>query len=557
LRPNVSFKKAADGRGHKGVGATFLAYGYSFIKLQSKRNGNELAAVLRQGRQWAEDTSGTIPRPKFSGEPFNVPELKHETSGTCVELIVGQTKGERPKNLGWRGAHTAQQWFDVLRLKTPLGGVYLETPPFHPSVTVIAIGPEGTKTEVSNSIADFYYPHEIPNLKVQSLTDLQSALSKIQGDPETVFAKLSPEYKRLDCLYEIWPKDSILADESPFASALTDDSRQLIERHNVVIYGAFLRSAKLWNEFNDEELKLKKNTRLIHGGLQLASDYMIQGDLMLIPLTHAIGYQNNSHVIVHFTEGNPDLGRKVFQPELKELAEVLSVRTVNTFKKYIHHLKPDTGAPMILPDKELHDWKIKQEEHRNQRPLTLVHDGVCLSIASKPQQEQDVVALFHELLGMGILRGYQFLATSQSDKYDSLFCLNFTKSDSILFDKKTNAFGVNRDHPIPYASEPKVLEYKYDLDSLIADFDNEIKFPKQIELVICWTAGTAYREKYHLKSLLIGDEGSDRRIFGATHQAYSQGGGMQFELIILEDLVQYIADPASEEARQRSTYRGD
>lgn len=37
LRPNVSFKKNVDLRGHKGVGATFVAYGFSFLKLQTKK----------------------------------------------------------------------------------------------------------------------------------------------------------------------------------------------------------------------------------------------------------------------------------------------------------------------------------------------------------------------------------------------------------------------------------------------------------------------------------------------------------------------------------------
>jgi hypothetical protein len=48
LRPNVSFKRQADLRGHKGVGATFLAYGYSFMRLQSKREGSELAAGYKR-----------------------------------------------------------------------------------------------------------------------------------------------------------------------------------------------------------------------------------------------------------------------------------------------------------------------------------------------------------------------------------------------------------------------------------------------------------------------------------------------------------------------------
>ena len=59
LRPNVSFKRQADLRGHKGVGATFLAYGFSFAKLQTRKSGSSLGAILRQGRQWAEDVNAS------------------------------------------------------------------------------------------------------------------------------------------------------------------------------------------------------------------------------------------------------------------------------------------------------------------------------------------------------------------------------------------------------------------------------------------------------------------------------------------------------------------
>ena len=143
--------------------------------------------------------------------------------------------------------------------------------------------------------------------------------------------------KRVDCLYEVYTKNEILESGSPFETALTDEFRQLIQRHNVVVYMSFLRSSRMWGAFNDETLKLRKGQRLIHGGLQMASDNMVQGDLSVIPLTSAIGYQANSHVIVHFTDGSPDMGRKVFQPELQELADTLAVRSVNTLIKYRQH----------------------------------------------------------------------------------------------------------------------------------------------------------------------------------------------------------------------------
>ncbi len=557
LRPNVSFKKQADLRGHKGVGATFLAYGFSFMRLQSRKNGSQLAAVLRQGRQWAEDTSGTVPRPKFEVVAFDAPELAGESSGTAVEVLVGQAAGERPKNLGWIGATTAKQWYDVLRIKTPIGGVYLSGSPCKVKIHISVVSSDKSRTHLEVDRAEYYYPHEIPNLKTQSVTAITAAMDKISGDSLIKFSKLEAEYKRLDCMWDIWDKDALLAENSYFASALDDEARLLIEKHSVIVYGAFLRSAKIWTEFNDEHLFLRKNQRVIHGGLQLASDFMTQGDLSIIPLTSAIGYQANSHVIVHFTDGNPDMGRKVFQPELKDLGDRLSVRAVTTFKKFMQHLKPDTGAQTLTPDKELHDWKKAQEEYRNRSPMSFSKAGTNIALVSKPQQEQDVIALFHELIGAGILKGFRIFATSQNDRYDSLIFMDYEKDQDVLFDKNAQRLGVTREYALPYSTEPKVLEYKYSFDSLVSDFDKEEKFAKQIDFVVCWKAGAHFREKFFFQPLLVGEEGSSRQIFGSTHQAFTQGSHDRpaFEVLILEDLLSWLQDPAEEEARQKRAYR--
>ena len=251
-----------------------------------------------------------------------------------------------------------------------------------------------------------------------------------------------PGIKRLDCIWDVWDKEGILAEDSYFSTALDDDQKVLIERHNIIVYACFLRSAKIWNELNDDVFRFRKGSRIIHGGLQLASDYMTQGDLSIIPLTSTIGYQANSHVVVHFVDGNPDMGRKVFQPELKKVAEDLAVRAVNTFKKFLQHLKPDTGAQAITPDKELHNWKRTQEDHRDRAPLAFAHKGIRIALVSTPQQEQDVVALFHELIGAKVLSGFRFYGTSQSDRYDSLFFMEYSLWMMYFSKQRINGLGL-------------------------------------------------------------------------------------------------------------------
>lgn len=555
LKPNISFKKPKDFRGQKGVGATFLAYGFSILRVHTRRDGVEVAAILRQGRQWAQDQKDSVPRPAFEQESFEVPQLSSTESGTKVEVVLGGTSGERPKRLDWLGARSAEQWLDVLRIKTPLGGVYLHTGKFAPTVHIRVTDSNGEETTVTAKAPEYYYPHEMPGIKVSTVKDVENALKSIQGDADQKFARLDSQYKRLDCLWEVYSRDDIIEPKGLFGSALDDEQRALVEKHNVVVYASFLRSARMWGDLNENIFKLKSDQRVIQGGLQMASDYMVQGDLSIIPLTSTIGYQANTHVIVHFTDGNPDMGRKVFQPELKQIAEILSVRCVNVFKRYLSHLKPDTGAQVVAPDKELYDWKKVQEAYRDKAPLAFKSTNGRLTLLSKPQQEQDVIALFHQLIGLGVIRGINVLATSQSDRYDSLYILDYV-DESFRFHKDSNPLGVNGDYGFPHGSEPRVLEYKYDLDALIRDFSTEVKYAKHINLVVCWRADKQFKERYFLNSLLVGDEGTNRQVFGATHQAYPDGGGQQphFEVCILEDLMNYLQDPVQEQIRQKVKY---
>ena len=116
---------------------------------------------------------------------FSIPEIANDTSGTSVEIKVGTASGERPRDLSWIGARTADQWYDVLRIKTPLGGIYLSTSPFAPRVTVTVKASEKEISERTTEKAEYYYPHEIPNLKTQALRDVSKAADKIAGDSQT------------------------------------------------------------------------------------------------------------------------------------------------------------------------------------------------------------------------------------------------------------------------------------------------------------------------------------------------------------------------------------
>lgn len=552
FRPNVSFKSRRESRGHKGVGATFLAYGYSLITLHTKQGGQTWSARMRNGRHWAEDQAGRYDRPTLEAVAFDVPELESCESGTAVEIVIGD--GQRP-NLPWLGANQADQWMQVLRARTPLGGIYLKSPEKQTKTKVhlTLVDAGGNKTYTTLDNPEYIFPHEIPFLqRVKSIREIQKALSALPGDPQEQMRRMPEQFKRLDAVYEVWDKEDILKEGSPFSKDVLDEAKQLIERHNVVVYACFVATAKTWTKWRDEVLMVNKAADVLRGGLNIASDHMVQGERLVIPLTSAIGYQANTHVVVHFTDGNPDMGRKVFQPELKGLAEELSKKVVDVFKRYISLMREDAGNPIQSASRELQDWLAAQERWRAQHPLEFQSDRGPLAFVSDPQSEQDVIALFHELIGLQVIRGYSIYATSEHLRYDSLCFTEYPEAE-FAFDYEKNPLGVALPHIGLGPSGAMILEYKHNMDGLVADFAKEIKYARDVKLCVCWELGTAYEEQYAVESLLIGQNGSDRVFFGATHKIYKDRTP-EFEVVCLRDLMSFLSDREREEARQRVQY---
>jgi hypothetical protein len=94
------------------------------------------------------------------------------------------------------------------------------------------------------------------------------------------------------------------------------------------------------------------------------------------------------------------------------------------------------------------------------------------------------------------------------------------------------------------------------MSNLIEDFQKELKFLKHVDLVVCWKASGGFKSMFELKSFLVGTNANDRKYFGSTHSAYRVVGGIDadFELVILEDLLRFLTDPETEEARQKAVY---
>lgn len=556
LAPNISFKDEGKTRGNKGVGATYIGYGFDYLQFGTKGNGHEFVGELIGGRDWVEDYKGIKTRPVVNFTESNDSAFQSISRGSTFKIKFG---GEytRPKDLSWYSASTPEQWLYLLLIKTPLGSIdFIDAESSTIQFDLTVIKKNGEQQTTSNQEAKYIYPHT----KIKASVALEDVL-KIQKkliDQGKDASAIPNKYKKSNGLYEFFKTSDVLSLRDK-----DDTYKELVEEYKIEAYGYFTYSTSVWDQFNDSLAKLRKGYRVHKGGLQLANNKMTQGELIAIPLTSNIGYQNQCHIVVHFKDADPDLGRKGFQPELKEVAEKVSVAIVNRFKKWKSLLKTDSGVkPDISKEIELHDWIKQQEKHESEHPLALSNKNFFapineISITSEPQSEQDVIVLFNQLVAGGVIRGIKLLATSQVKQYDGVY--KFVVKEPLgnhIFDKEKNPLGVEELHfNSEHVSPPKILEYKYNLDALIHEFESEYKNEKDIHLAITWEMGDEWKKNYDATSFLDLDNLHQRDFHGLTHALDS--GTTQFHVIALKELILFLNDVDGVQVYQKDKYGDD
>lgn len=562
LKPNFSFKSGAITRGSKGVGATYLGYGFNYLQISSKQNDRLYSGKIEGGRQWVEDTTGTIARPRIVPCPTQQGAFSEVDRGTSISVAL---KGEniRPRNLGWYQATTAEQWAALLRILTPVGGIYVDgqqAPLVKIQVSVTDLAGVTTTSQLDNP--EYLYPHLIIPRSGSIVEFLQDQQKKIEAGADA--AKIPPKFKSLNGLWGSWTSEQLLEKQlesfCPIRLSLDADERLLATQAGVSIYVYLGFSTELWDTVNDVNLKLRKGLRVLHGGLQLATRHMPQGMTLTIPMTNNIGFQNLVHVIVHFENAEPDLGRKGFQPEYVHLAEKIAVSATTAFRRRYALMRKPGVAKIFSDEVKIDHWIKTQEEHEKTHALEIVGTGLflpteSLPIRSEPLVEQDVVALFNQMLSSGLVRGIQLIASSQYNQYDGLYRVRMDPPFDKFTRSSTNPLGIDGDRldgDASFVTKVKVLEYKYSLDGLIEELQTGVKDVNDIGLVVVWDSGEKWREMFEVTCLLDEDTVHHRQVHGTTHSfTHAVSGVHAFEAIVLHDLVRYLKNPTEEVERQR------
>lgn len=554
LAPNFSFK-SGNTRGHKGVGATYVAYGFNYMRVTTKVPGFEASGRIVNARNWLSE-AGSSSNPKIEPDTSLIRDDYYQKFDRGVSISVKFDDNTHPRRLDWIQANTAQKWAQILSIKTGIGAAF-EDKRIQIAVRVMS---GGAATTADLSGTSYLWLHRAA-AKTARVRDVEAESKKL-FEKFGAGRALPDKFRQLDFLFDSWSPEELMA---LIGDNLDEDELEILMKYEPHVSVEFGYTAKLWGKFNDD-LGVRKNYKVLTAGIQLAANNMPQGEPILIPLQRNIGRQNQLHFLMHFGNYSPDMGRKGFHRESVDFAKSAArLITENNLSKLRNQLKANTGvAPDLVRELAINDWKKQMLAHEGENPLTLKSAHFFkpterVSITSVPTREQDVIALFNQLVAGGVIRGIQVMSTNERSTYDSLFKISFDlQTELYVYDEITNPLGISKELAEALhgkVTDPRILEYKFSLDGLVEDFDAHDKNVSDVQLCVCWETGTLYRERYGITSLLFPENADQRQFHGVTHVLTDlENGAKLSDLIVLSELIAGLNDPEGTATLQRSKY---
>ena len=150
-----------------------------------------------------------------------------------------------------------------------------------------------------------------------------------------------------------------------------------------------------------------------------------------------------------------------------------------------------------------------------------------LAIKKVPMDENDVIALFFELLGREYIKGYQCFGLSQRKTYDGRFLIKRSGDEDFvtpLDDRQLLA-----------------IEFKITASSIIRDFEQEIKNPREVKLVIAWEEGSSNSNQFHFVDIVHSAHHAQDKVYSkVTRYLKDTRSGSEIQVLLLKSVIEGI-----------------
>lgn len=539
LLPSMSFKRdvaleiGRGLRGHKGVGADYLAFGFDYMRVSTKGEDGFLSFELPGGRRWAMGERGAK-EPEAQPATETCALFNRLEMGTAVTLRLSE--GCRPSALSRLGT-SPERWEMNLRVRTAVGFIDLAgREKWHSQVAVnLILVYEGGRVVSAQVPFSYPLPSYIPNYDFLDLGDYYRNVRA--GEP------VAPRYKNKDAIFRTWTARELF---DPKHGLVKREKYALLGKELLAAYAFFSHSARLYDSLSEAAVG-GGSMRPIRPGVWIAARNALIGRPIPLQLTFGAGNQDRLFMIAELDDVRPDLGRKGFSNDVADEVRRLGSAVIDYFvtSTRLIHLKPAGAHAIASASKKAQHMRLREAEERADKyPLSGGY-----SLLSIPRNEAETVALMHELMGSGMIPCYRIYDLSGHATYDGIFSFEMKKDHPMaIYDPEHNPLGLS---PAVFARRdtlehpPGLLEYKFNLDCLIEEVGS-IRSPKafeQIDMVICWETGSRWQKSFDLLDLTEDGLVGRRELFGATGLLMRKAalGGHAIHVIELKKVLGVLA----------------
>jgi hypothetical protein len=522
-------KKRGHTVGYKGVGMSYVVAVSNHLSLKTVKAGQAFVRTVRWCNDWVQ--SAEKPDPAI-GDSFEAPAYVQSIATGIAQgtgVFFAFHAGQKPKDLksivmtGGTPEEEIDRWAGFLCAQTAIGRA--DPAPLHGTQPIKVVlhldldNGSGVVREYARSsfnLSEKHLGYPFPNRVLKLGSDTQVIDNLPPGQQH------AQHYRQNAAVFHEW-KGSDLIDAT---KTLDEEEDALVRAHVDWVYGFLCYSTDVMAKVRE---KLGTRTSVIRWGARLAVDGVPQGRALDLKLTSNQGLDRQTHIVIGVKQLDLDTGRKMVSDE-KLLSGInkLAARVVGELKDYRWALKnTDRGAA----DARIADWATSVDSRAGNSPIRLLfeRDGLTSPLLVEPQEEQEVVALWTGLLTGGFLPGYQTRAISGHGQYDSLVSIT---SDAYA---ETGEL-----HPILAAAAPKanaVVEFKLMFEMIVADFDNGLKKPSEIDLVVCWDCPKLALSRGNLKPVYTGQAEGERPIRGASYIWTDGNSTASFPVIALRNVI--------------------
>jgi len=533
LAPDVGSKRAdflaGLVRGHKGVGLTFLAYGFNFFEIETKTKDEHYVVRLEHGRAWVEDPDSDRP-------PVGRLEEIHgggKLDGTGTIVTIRLSPQTEPRSLR-HAFPTLEYATTAIRNQTAAGLVEPPAVTKRRPLKVILEYKRQAKTETAAISPSYRYPHE----------DLAAGIKVLNlGNWLKNNKNSGPSAKERNafhaCYWVFGPEDlkELIGSKTGEQLVEPEEVEAFIDTHKVHVYSLFSYSASYRDQLGDN-WKIPRNRKSLHfPSLRIATDGMISSWNREITLTHR-GFNVDRTWLIYSLRGiEPDLGRKDFPPNVHDFLriteELVANRIAEQSRPFLRVSPPRTAPTQpgyVDPAVKAH---IRRQNPMSPRLLSGVGE---ITLQTEPKAEQDVIALYGELVGLGLMCHLQPVYFSGFDFYDSYFQYVPSAAPDAL---KERLPGVD---DVDVREAEGVAEFKLVADSVLADVVSEVKKWSDMKFLVCWEIGKDRSAGGNAITFAECENAVDRRYHGVTHLARLETGGDHTVFVIsLSDLLREMA----------------